>query len=345
MEHFDILIIGGGAAGIAAAKECVGAKVLLADRKPHLGGVLLQCTHHGFGQNQSGIDYAAELLTDFPEDITLALNTTVLSVSPEKTALLSGRDFGRKEVSFSQLILATGCREIPAGALPIGGTRPKGVYTAGQMQELMNLHGYIPEGPAVILGSGDLGLIMANQLAEAGIAVTLVEKAPQCGGIPGNRRCLKKHPIRLICSDTVAQLHGEKTLLGCTTQKGEYIPCRTLLIAVGLRPEHDIQLVRKVTKTKEIEYNHDARPDKPTKETVTETEEISDVRTIVDRAGLKAISSALRDIKEIQMIRSELDREEQQARIDNLRRQADRDADTATEVEVVFLAGEDSWNE
>lgn len=109
--------------------------------------------------------------------------------------------------------------------------------------------------------------------------------------------------------------------------------------------ELDIQLVRKVTKTKEIEYNHDARPDKPTKETVTETEEISDVRTIVDRAGLKAISSALRDIKEIQMIRSELDREEQQARIDNLRRQADRDADTATEVEVVFLAGEDSWNE
>ena len=240
MEHFDILIIGGGAAGIAAAKECAGAKTLLVDRKTSLGGVLLQCTHHGFGQNQSGIDYAAELLEDFPEDITLALNTTVLSVSGEKTALLSGKEFGRREVSFSQLILATGCREIPAGALSIGGTRPKGVYTAGQMQELMNLHGHTPEGPAVILGSGDLGLIMANQLAEAGIVVTMVEKAPRCGGIPGNRLCLKKHPIRLICSDTVSRLHGEKQLTGCTTQKGEYLPCKTLLIAVGLRPEREL---------------------------------------------------------------------------------------------------------
>lgn len=240
MEHFDILIIGGGAAGIAAAKECYGTKTLLVDRKPSLGGVLLQCTHQGFGQNQSGIDYAAELLEDFPEDITLALNTTVLSVSGEKTAQLSGKEFGRREVSFSQLILAAGCREIPAGALPIGGTRPKGVYTAGQMQERMNLYGCIPEGPAVILGSGDLGLIMANQLAEAGIAVTMVEKASQCGGIPGNRLCLKKHPIRLICSDTVSQLHGEKQLLGCTTQRGEYLPCKTLLIAVGLQPEREL---------------------------------------------------------------------------------------------------------
>ena len=139
MEHFDILIIGGGAAGIAAAKEAAGAKVLLVDSKNALGGVLLQCTHLGFGKNKSGIQYAADLLLDFPKEITLALNTTVLSVSEDRTALLSGREFGRKTVAFSQLILATGCREIPMGALPIGGTRPKGVYTAGQMQERMNL--------------------------------------------------------------------------------------------------------------------------------------------------------------------------------------------------------------
>ena len=167
MEHYDILIIGGGAAGIAAAKACSGRKVLLADRKPALGGVLPQCAHRGFGKNKSGIEYAADLLTDFPETVSLALNTTVLSVSDDKTAVLSGTEFGRKQISFSQLILASGCREIPMGALPIGGTRPKGVYTAGQMQELMNLYGVVPEGPVVILGSGDLGLIMAKHLAEA----------------------------------------------------------------------------------------------------------------------------------------------------------------------------------
>lgn len=176
MEHFDILIIGGGAAGIAAAKAATGARVLLVDSKPALGGVLLQCTHLGFGQNKSGIQYAAELLQDFPKEITLALNTTVLSVSEDRIALLSGKEFGRKEISFSQLILAAGCREIPIGALPIGGTRPRGIYTAGQMQEMMNLHGFLPEGPVVILGSGDLGLIMAKQLAQAGLPVTMVEK-------------------------------------------------------------------------------------------------------------------------------------------------------------------------
>ena len=159
MEHYDILIIGGGAAGIAAAKAARGAKVLLVDSKPALGGVLLQCTHFGFGKNKSGIQYAADLLQDFPEAITVVLNTTVLSVSEDRTALLSGKEFGRKEISFSRLILAAGCREIPIGALPIGGTRPKGIYTAGQMQEMMNLHGFTPEGPVVILGSGDLGLI------------------------------------------------------------------------------------------------------------------------------------------------------------------------------------------
>ena len=240
MEHYDILIIGGGAAGIAAAKECAGAKVLMVDRKGTLGGVLLQCTHHGFGKNKSGIEYAADLLQDFPENITLALNTTVLSVSEAKTALLSGKELGRKEVSFSQLILASGCREVPAGALPIGGTRPKGIYTAGQLQELMNLHGFLPEGPVVILGSGDLGLIMAKQLAEAGLSVTMVEKKPECGGMARNQRCLEEFPIRLICDDTIAEVRGYPRLTGCITAKGMELPCKTLLIAVGLRPEREL---------------------------------------------------------------------------------------------------------
>ena len=240
MEHFDILIIGGGAAGIAAAKAAGSARVLLVDRKPRLGGVLLQCTHRGFGKNQSGIEYAADLLKDFPETVSLALNTTVLSVSGDKTAVLSGREFGRKQISFSQLILASGCREIPAGALPIAGSRPKGVYTAGQMQELMNLHGVVPEGPAVILGSGDLGLIMAKQLAEHGLPVTVVEQNLHCGVIHRNQRCFKEYPIRLICSDTIVQIHGQEHICGCMTQNGEFLPCKTLLIAVGLRPEREL---------------------------------------------------------------------------------------------------------
>lgn len=240
MEHFDILIIGGGAAGIAAAKAAGSAKVLLADRRPKLGGVLLQCTHHGFGKNKNGMEYVTDLLEDFPERVSLALSTTVLSVSGDKTAVLSGREFGRKQISFSQLILATGCREIPMGALPIAGTRPKGVYTAGQMQERMNLHHHIPEGPAVILGSGDLGLIMANQLAEVGISVTLVEKKDRCGGMAKNQRCLSNSRIRLVCSDTITQVHGMPDLTGCTTEKGVYLPCATLLLAAGLRPEREL---------------------------------------------------------------------------------------------------------
>ena len=179
------------------------------------------------------------MLADFPESVTLALSTTVLSVSKDRKALLSGREFGRKEISFSQLILAAGCREIPMGALPIAGTRPKGIYTAGQMQELVNLHGYRPEGPVVILGSGDLGLIMAKQLAEAGLPVTMVEKKDTCGGMAKNQRCLEEYPIYLICGDTITRVHGYPELMGCTTAKGTYLPCKTLLIAAGLQPERE----------------------------------------------------------------------------------------------------------
>lgn len=240
MEHYDILIIGGGAAGIAAAKAARGARVLLVDSKPALGGVLLQCTHFGFGKNKSGIQYAADLLQDFPEAITVALNTTVLSVSENRTALLSGKEFGRKEISFSQLVLATGCREIPIGALPIGGTRPRGIYTAGQMQEMMNLHGFTPEGPVVILGSGDLGLILARQLAQIGLSVTMVEKKSQCGGMVRNQHCLEEFPIRLLCSDTIWEVRGYPRITGCVTANGEKLPCKTLLIAAGLIPEREL---------------------------------------------------------------------------------------------------------
>ena len=104
----------------------------------------------------------------------------------------------------------------------------------------MNLHGLLPEGPAVILGSGDLGLIMANQLAQAGIAVTLVEQRERCGGLVRNQRCLKDYPIRLICGQTVTEVSGEKKLESCRLSGGEWMACKTLLIAVGLRPERTL---------------------------------------------------------------------------------------------------------
>ena len=238
--EFDILIIGGGAAGIAAAKAAAGKKVLLVDRRQELGGVLLQCAHRGFGKEQTGVEYTRELLKDFPSDVSLALNTTVLSVSKDRTAELAGKDFGRKTVRFSQLILASGCREIPMGALGIAGTRPKGVYTAGQMQELMNLHGHLPQGPVVILGSGDLGLIMAKQLAEAGLEVTLVEQKDSCGGMAKNQRCLQEYPIELICKETITEVSGYPHLESVVLSGGREVPCKTLLIAAGLRPEREL---------------------------------------------------------------------------------------------------------
>ena len=239
MEHVDILIIGAGAAGIAAAKAAFQAgcsSIALVDRKRSMGGVLLQCAHRGFGPELTGPEYTEKLLKDFPEEVTFYSNTTVLSVSQDKTAVLSGG----KTIRFHQLILATGCREIPIGALPIVGTRPKGIYTAGQMQERMNLYGFTPEGPVVILGSGDLGLIMAKQLAEAGLAVTLVERKGTCGGMARNQRCLKEYAIDLICSSTITEVMGERTLEGCRLSDGRVLPCKTLLIAAGLRPEREV---------------------------------------------------------------------------------------------------------
>lgn len=239
MGHFDILIIGGGAAGIAAARAAADAgckSIALVERKQKLGGTLLQCSHPGFGAGLTGGEYAAALVQDFPETVTLFFGTTVLSVEPNKTAHLSGD----RQISFSQLILATGSREIPLGALPIVGTRPKGVYTAGQMQEMMNLHGFVPQGPVVILGSGDIGLIMASQIAAMGISVTVVEQKETCGGLARNRRCLKDNSIRLICSQTIDAVEGSPALTGCCLSGGEKIACRTLLIAAGLVPERGL---------------------------------------------------------------------------------------------------------
>ena len=241
MEKFDILIIGAGAAGIAAAKSAAAAgceSILLVDRGPRMGGILLQCAHRGFGSALTGPEYTRELLSDFPRCVTFCPNTTVLDITAERTALLSSETEGRRWVAFRQMILATGCREIPMGALPIAGTRPKGIYTAGHMQALMNLHDHIPEGPAVILGSGDLGLIMGAQLRRADVEVAaIVEKKTACGGLKRNRNCLEEFQIPLICGTTIQEVFGAERLEGVSLENGTYIPCRTLLIAVGLLPD------------------------------------------------------------------------------------------------------------
>lgn len=243
MERVDILIVGGGAAGIAAAKAAHAAgsrSILIAERKAALGGVLLQCAHRGFGDGKDGPQYVSELLEDFPKGIELALETTVLSVSSRKNALLSSRAYGQREIYFSQLILAAGCRETPLGALPIAGTRPAGVYTAGRMQELMNIYRKIPEGPVVILGSGDLGLVMAKHLISAGIETTIVEQRDSCGGMEKNQRALKGLPLKLILNSTILEIYGEKHIEGCIISDGSRIPCKTLLIATGLIPEREL---------------------------------------------------------------------------------------------------------
>ena len=249
MESCDVLIVGAGAAGIAAARaaaeHCRG-RILLAERGEAPGGVLLQCAHRGFGAGLTGPETAAALMKDFPPQVELWYNTTVLNITADRTALLSGKDIGLRQLGFRRLILATGCRERPFGSLGIGGTRPQGVYTAGQAQALLNRKGRLPEGPVVILGSGDLGLILGGQLSEAGCDVAaLVEQKAHCGGMARNRRCIERYRIPLLCSATVSRVCGGAALEGVmikhlATGEERYLPCKSLLIAVGYEPEREL---------------------------------------------------------------------------------------------------------
>lgn len=238
-ERFDVLIVGGGAAGVGATKALWASgcrSVALAEEKPRLGGILRQCVHPGFGDGLDGRAYADRLLFDFPADLPCFLGVTVTALGPDRTAVLSD---GRK-IAFRILILATGCREVPFGALPVTGTRPRGVFTAGQMQEMMNCHGYVPRGPAVILGSGDVGLVMAWQLLRLGLSVTLVEQASQMTGLAQNRERLRGLPLTFLLRATVEEIAGYPEITGVVLSDGRTVPCRTLLSAVGLRPEREL---------------------------------------------------------------------------------------------------------
>ena len=239
MEHCELLIIGAGAAGVSAAVAAWEAGVrdlLLVDSASAPGGILRQCSHRGFGravfgEEKTGPEYASFLLSGLEgTGVRLLPETEVLSVSGNRRAVLSSRT-GLTELRFHRLILAAGCRERCIGTLPVAGTHPSGVFTAGQAQELLNLRHRLPGREIIILGSGDLGMIMAYQLQHVGAHVIAVaEQEDHYGGLARNyRRFLKPSGVPLLL--LLRQLDtGEQT----------HIPCDTLVTAVGLIPERTL---------------------------------------------------------------------------------------------------------
>lgn len=262
MEKYDIVIIGGGPAGLAAAvsaKKNGIDRILILERDKELGGILNQCIHNGFGlhtfqEELTGPEYADRFIRQVKElDIAYKLNTMVMDISQDKTVTAMNREDGLFEVQAKAVILAMGCRERARGALNIPGFRPAGIYSAGTAQRLVNREGYMPGREVVILGSGDIGLIMARRMTLEGAKVKVVaELMPYSGGLKRNIvQCLDDYGIPLKLSHTVVDIKGKERVEGVTLAevdgKGKPIPgteefysCDTLLLSVGLIPENEI---------------------------------------------------------------------------------------------------------
>lgn len=262
MKVYDIVIIGGGPAGMAAAvaaKKQGIERILILERDRELGGILNQCIHNGFGlhtfqEELTGPEYADRFIGQVKlYNIEYKLNTMVMDVSRDKRVTAMNREEGMFEIQAKAIILAMGCRERSRGALNIPGYRPAGIYSAGTAQRLVNMEGFLPGREVVILGSGDIGLIMARRMTLEGAKVKVVaELMPYSGGLKRNIvQCLDDYKIPLKLSHTVIDIKGKERVEGVTLAEvdenrrpiegtEEFYSCDTLLLSVGLIPENEI---------------------------------------------------------------------------------------------------------